>query len=316
MKLRNRGLIFDLSEFEPLRNYEFAQAPQLVQMKNRNRIYFSARKFLPGDKLPMTVPLFVDFDADFKEIIGYSENEIISPGELGSFDEHGIFPIHVFRNNGEWLAYLSGWSRRISVPVETSIGLAKSWDDGVSFQRVGNGPVLSASINEPFLVGDPYVLAREHSYFMFYIAGKRWLNNPTIPILERVYKIRMAISDDGINWSRQNSDIITNVIDENECQALPSVTPHNGRYLMSFCFRNAFDFRTNPIHSYRIGFAFSENLYEWKRDDSLFEIDGHPSNWDIQMKCYPNINIYEGKVLLLYNGNNFGRKGFGIAIEE
>jgi hypothetical protein len=31
------------------------------------------------------------------------------------------------------------------------------------------------------------------------------------------------------------------------------------------------------------------------------------------MHCYPHVFEMDGKVLLLYNGNQFGRFGFGVA---
>jgi hypothetical protein len=34
------------------------------------------------------------------------------------------------------------------------------------------------------------------------------------------------------------------------------------------------------------------------------------------MLCYPNLFECDGRTYLLYNGNEFGRHGFGIAILE
>ena len=62
--------------------------------------------------------------------------------------------------------------------VETSIGLAVSNDNGLTFKRIGDGPVLTSSPSEPFLVGDPFVLNINGLYHMWYIYGLRWINNP------------------------------------------------------------------------------------------------------------------------------------------
>jgi hypothetical protein len=39
-------------------------------------------------------------------------------------------------------------------------------------------------------------------------------------------------------------------------------------------------------------------------------------DWDSDMLCYPNAFACDGRVYLLYNGNAFGRHGFGAAILE
>ena len=39
-------------------------------------------------------------------------------------------------------------------------------------------------------------------------------------------------------------------------------------------------------------------------------------DWDSDMLCYPHAFEYRGNVYLLYNGNEFGRHGFGLAILE
>ena len=60
----------------------------------------------------------------------------------------GIFPYKCFKNMKiKIYAYLSGWSRRVSVSVETGIGLTMSYDNGKHL-RMGNGPVLTSSLSE------------------------------------------------------------------------------------------------------------------------------------------------------------------------
>src|SRR5690606_42009093 len=57
---------------------------------------------------------------------------------LGCFDEHGIFPMNVLRHRDIVYGYTCGWSRRVSVSVDTAIGLAVSHDEGLTFQRIGD----------------------------------------------------------------------------------------------------------------------------------------------------------------------------------
>ena len=90
----------------------------------------------------------------------------------------------------------------------------------------------------------------------------------------------------------------------------------DGRYHMFFCYRQSFDFRQNRDRGYRIGHAWSDDLVNWTREDEDPLLDVTPGDWDADMLCYPHAFECDGKVYLLYNGNEFGRYGFGLAVLE
>ena len=68
---------------------------------------------------------------------------------------------------------------------------------------------MAASLNEPFLVGDPFVSRFEDLFHMFYIYGLRWIKKDEKGEAERVYKIAHAVSDDGREWVRDGLPIIS-----------------------------------------------------------------------------------------------------------
>jgi hypothetical protein len=312
MKWERLGLVFNPSEYKlPGSASDFAQSPQALVLSDRIRVFFSTREIDSTGKYLSQVA-FVDFDYDWR-IVQVSKNFVIELGELGCFDEHGIFPLNVVSSGGMVFGYIGGWTRRVSVSVDGAIGLAVSRDDGVSFTRLGNGPILGASLHEPFLVGDPFVKQIDGLYYMWYIFGTRWIDGPTGS--ERVYKIGLATSNDGRIWRRTDDGVqlITDRLGADECQALPTVAKLNGRYLMVFCFREALDFRANSENSYRLGCAFSDDLLTWTRSDSELNFDRSPIGWDSEMLCYPHLVQFDDSTYMLYNGNQFGRGGFGVA---
>ena len=85
---------------------------------------------------------------------------------------------------------------------------------------------------------------------------------------------------------------------------------------MFFCYRQSFDFRTNPERGYRIGHAYSDDLRDWTRDDEDPRLEVSPGEWDADMQCYPHVFESDGTISMLYNGNEFGRWGFGLAVLE
>lgn len=315
MKWRKLGNIFDPTAhgLEGFDCHDFAQSPQTLVFDDFVRIYFSTRKS-DSEGMFLSHIRFVDFSKDFSRIINHSTEEVIPLGDLGTFDEHGIFPINPIKYENRILAYSCGWSRRVSVSVETSTGISESFDGGKTFQKLGLGPVLSSSLYEPMLVGDSFVQHYNGEFHMWYIFGKEWLYPSNHEPPARVYKIAHAVSKNGIDWTKEEGrQIIEDIIDVNECQALPSVIKIGNRYHMYFCFRHATDFRDNPKRGYRLGYAYSDDLKNWIRKDDLKGIDVSTNDWDSDMMCYPHIFSVDKKVYLLYNGNKFGKFGFGLA---
>jgi len=316
MVWKKLGRIFDPTQHAlPNHCVEYAQSPQVLIFDDFLRIYFSAREKDQSGKYLSHIA-YIDMDKNLQKISHISDHTVIALGGLGCFDEHGIFPMNVLRNQGQIFAYTCGWSRRVSVSIETSIGFARSEDNGSTFQKLGPGPILTASLNEPLLVGDPFVQIYGGVFHMWYIYGTRWFHHPEEPSAARVYKIGHATSLDGISWQKEGIQIIADKLNADECQALPSVIHFEGRYHLFFCYREAVDFRKNSARSYKIGYAYSYDLMQWTRNDDSVGISLSESGWDSEMMCYPHVFKVDDNIYLLYNGNDFGRYGFGLAVLE
>jgi hypothetical protein len=314
MKWLKLGKIFDPTQHVlPNQCVEFAQSPQTLVLKDRVRVYFSTRVRDSIGKYLSHVA-FVDFDRNMKDILAVSQDTVIELGGLGCFDEHGIFPINVLRDGDRVLAYTTGWNRKVSVSADASIGLAISHNNGLTFEKYGKGPVLTASLHEPFLIGDAFVAKYGGVFHMWYIFGLRWKKATEADPPDRVYKIAHATSQNGIHWIRDGRQIVTDKLNADECQALPTVFERGGIYHMYFCYRQAHGFRQHSNHAYRLGYACSSDLVNWTRDDDQAGIDVSDEGWDAQMQCYPHTFTLGGRTYMLYNGNEFGRTGFGLAI--
>lgn len=182
------GKIFDPRDFQlPLRCVEFAQAPQALVLEDRVRVYFSSRSVdSPGNFISHIC--FVDFSLDWRSIIAVSEEQVVPNGELGTFDEHGTFPMNILATEDVVYGFTTGWSRRVSVSVDTAIGLVVSKDGGNSFKKLGPGPILGPTKTEPFLVADGCVVRDTGAFHMWYIFGSHWIAGARDGVPERVYK--------------------------------------------------------------------------------------------------------------------------------
>jgi sucrose-6-phosphate hydrolase SacC (GH32 family) len=230
---------------------------------------------------------------------------------LGEFDEFGTYPVSVIAHDNVVSAYYAGWTRCASVPFNVAIGAAVSRDGGKTFTKIGNGPVLSYSPDEPFVLSGPKIRRFNDQWQLFYIAGRKWKR--VDGRAEPVYKIRMATSDDGIHWTKLNKDLIESRVEDDEAQASPDVFYANGRYHMFFCYRYSSHYRGKD-YGYRIGYASSANLIDWSRDDSKAGIDVSDQGWDAEMVSYPHVFELDGRTYMAYLGDQVGRYGFGLAV--
>lgn len=125
----------------------------------------------------------------------------------------------------------------------------------------------------------------------------------------------MAFSSDGISWTKLNRDLIPVRIEADECQASPDVFFDGSKYHMFFCYRRSLNYR-GKAGGYRIGYAVSDNLSNWQRNDERVGIDVSEDGWDSEMISYPHVFELDGKVYMFYLGNAVGRFGFGAALLE
>jgi hypothetical protein len=290
---------------------EFAQAPSVLIFDKFIRVYFSCRPLPDANGQYVSYSAYVDFNKDnLFEIINIANQPILQLGQRGTFDEFGTYPTSVIRDGKDIIAYYGGWTRCESVPFNVAIGIAKSEDNGEIFTKLGAGPVISYSIDEPFILSGPKIRKFNNTWYLFYIAGRKWIDNNGKP--EPVYKIRMATSIDGINWIKINKDIIESKLEENEAQASPDVFFYENKYHMFFCYRYSLNFRGKE-KGYRIGYASSLDLINWVRDDSKAGIGISEEGWDSEMISYPHVFELNNKLYMYYLGNGVGRFGFGLA---
>lgn len=294
--------------------HEFAQSPSALVGETAVRVYFCTRPKPGLDGQYLSYISYIDLDrCNFPTILRISGQPLLELGKYGTFDEFGTYPVSVIRNSQEIRAYYAGWTRCESVPFNAAIGLAISHDGGETFARLGDGPVLSYTPEEPFLLGSPRVRRFEGGWQLWYVAGREWRMTDGKP--EPVYKIRMATSDDGLNWVKLGRDLITDKLGEHECQACPDVSYRNGRYHMFFSYRDIRNYKGSE-GGYRIGYASSSNMFDWQRNDDLVDIPLSETGWDSEMINYPHVFELDGSSYMLYQGNGMGRAGFGLALLE
>jgi hypothetical protein len=302
-----KGQIFDPAEHRGWAG-SHAQVPTALLCEDRVRIYYADRD---GDGKSFTT--FLDLDrGNLKRVIYFHKTSILPAGQPGTFDDDGMMPSFALRREGLVYLYYSGWNRGLTVPYRNSVGIAVSEDDGKTFRRLYEGPVLERTPQEPYIAVTPTILREGGLWRMWYISGVRWVN--IAGRYEPIYVIKYASSADGVSWNRPNHQCIAQS-HEHEAFSHPSVIKDGSRYRMWFCARHSLEYRDGP-GSYRIGYAESPDGITWTRMDSVAGLDVAAEGWDSTMTCYPFVQLIDGQFVMFYNGNGFGRTGFGHAILE
>jgi hypothetical protein len=312
-KWHKLGQLFDpRTHLETTWMHEFAQSPSALVLEDRIRVVFCARPKPGPDGMYVSYLASLDLDRnDPRRVIRLCSEPLMSLGARGCFDEFGTNPVSVISDGDQVRAYYAGWTRCESVPFNGAIGVAVSDDSAETFERLGPGPVLSYSPDEPFLLGSPRIRRFSGRWVLWYVSGKQWVTIAGAKP-EPVYKIRMATSLDGIEWTKHGRDLIEDRLGPNECQACPDVLWHADRFHMFFSYRNSHDYKAGA-GGYRIGYAWSDDMLTWHRADAIAGMDVSPAGWDSQMVSYPHVFMLDGSCYMLYQGNEMGRTGFGIA---
>ncbi|MDA3791303.1 MAG: hypothetical protein PF503_22745 [Desulfobacula sp.] len=267
---------------------------------DKYRIYFSSRD---SENHVYISSLELDIK-DPQNILTLSENYILGPGPLGFFDDNGVYPGSIVKHENKLLMYYAGRHNGQSPLFYMSIGMAQSNDNGKSFQRLFNAPVMSRSEFDPWIVSTPEVMKKDGRWQMWYLSGFRW--ECTSQGVTSYYDIKYASSEDGIHWNRDGTVCIplqgreTNISN-------PSVVYNQGDYNMWYS--------SVSKGRYRIGFAQSPDGRNWQRKDKEAGIDFSDHGWDSQGMAYPNVFVHKGRTMMLYSGNEFGKEGFGLAVK-
>jgi hypothetical protein len=83
---------------------------------------------------------------------------------------------------------------------------------------------------------------------------------------------------------------------------------------MYYSKRSLENFRTQSKNSYKAGYAESTDGIKWIRKDYLLNIPLSEEGWDSEMIAYPYLIKIKGRWVMFYNGNSFGKTGFGYAV--
>lgn len=271
------------------------------------RVYFSTRD-AQGHSRPGWLALRIG--PDFQPVIlEVGTTPLLDLGDRGMYDDAGVMPTCLMQQGQRTYLFYNGWTLGKKVPFFSFNGIAFS-DDGQHFTKCSPGPAaIWRDAVDPISTFAPFVLKANDHWKMWYVSCLRW--EEVAGELLHYYHIRYATSTDGLNWKREGQVAIDFQDEYEYAIARPMVIFEDEIYKMWF------SFRADRNHStYRVGYAESSDGIDWQRTKGQVSLQPSIDGWDSEMVCYPYIFDVHGKRCMLYNGNGYGRTGFGLAVLE
>lgn len=301
-----KGLIYNVNgQLEW--NKSHAQVPVVDVLSDRIRVYYATRNAEGKSNIS-----FIEVEKENPQKIIYENaNPLFHFGNPGTFDDSGIMPSCIITVENKKYLYYIGWTTRQTVPYQNAIGLAISEDGGKTFAKISEGPIISVNHIEPYFSGTSFVMVDKNLFKMWYLSCVKWEIYEGKP--EPIYNIKYAESLDGIHW-KQTGKVAIQLNEDEGGLVSASVIREGNAYKMWFGKRKKSDYRNNLENTYRIGYAESIDGIHWERKDNNSGIDIAAEGWDSEMISYPYVFKNNNELVLFYNGNGFGKTGFGYAV--
>lgn len=300
-KWKKHGLIFD-DAMLPSWAKNSALTPTPIQISDEVvRVYCGFR-----DEDGVSRIGYVDLSAkNLTEVIAVSQKPALDIGRAGCFDDNGVILGDVIKDDdGNYRMYYVGFQLAKNVKFLAFTGLAIS-RDGEVFDRVSEVPILDRADGASTIRAIHSVIKDGNGWRAWYAVGDDWqdINGIDYP----KYNIWYTSSEDGINFSEQGTLCVDVEGDEYRI-GRPSVYELETGYMMLYTKGGIGGVDYFP------GVAFSSDGIKWLRDDNKLQLSlGSEMDFDSKHLCYPRLFKINGKSWIVYNGNNMGQEGFGLA---
>lgn len=281
-----------------------AMLPTPIHMHDRLRVYVTCRDPNGVGRIG-----YVDLDPDDPtHVLRYSPSPVFDIGAPGAFDDNGVAASSVIRlPDSRLLMYYVGFELCHHIRYRLLAGLAISEDGGDTFHRASRVPILERSDEERHFRCGPFVQHDGDRFQMWYVAGSEWtqVGDKALP----VYDIRYIESPDGLHWPMKGQSI------------LRITEPNEHGFGRPWLHRRAplapslhFSVRRRSTGQYRLALATISDNGTWERHDDELNLGVSEFGFDDRAIMYSALVECSGRTYCFYNGNDFGRAGFGVAL--
>lgn len=266
---------------------------------NVYRVFFSGR-----DESNRSSVGAVDIDLLEFRVVKEHYLPFFEHGPEGSFFADGVSIGNCYQVKGARYMLFMGWQNPENGHWRGDIGRLIVTSD-LALELEGSEPFMGSDETDPISLSYPWVQPSAESGFnMWYGSTLAWDAGNG----EMLHVIHHASSHDGHHWHRTGLAV---PFELGRAQAFSRPTVIQNK---EGDFEMWFSYRSGSGEMYRIGYATSENGVNWKLDLDNAGIAVSTAGWDSEMIEYPFVFDHEGSRYMLYNGNGYGKTGFGLAV--
>ena len=265
------------------------------------RIYFSGR-----DASNRSSVGAVDIDIISRKIVKEHPKPFFEHGDENSFYADGVSIGNCYQVDGKCYMLFMGWQSSGKTHWRGDIGRLEVNPD-LTLKLDNELPFMTMDDVDHISLSYPWVMKfGESDYRMWYGSTITWDAGNR----EMLHVINSASSVDGHYWHREGLAV---PFELGKAQAFsrPTVIENKEQgYDMWF------SYRSGSGEKYRIGYAHSVDGNQWFLRLDQANIDVSSSGWDSEMIEYPFVFDHKGYRYMLYNGNEHGKTGFGLAVMD
>lgn len=262
------------------------------------RVFYSGR-----DETNRSSVGAVDIDIVRREVVTEHHHPFFEHGPAGSFFADGVSIGNCYEAGGVRYMLFMGWQAPAGGHWRGDIGRLVVNPD-LTLRLDGAEPFMGSDATDPISLSYPWVLRSASGFDMWYGSTRAWDAGNG----EMLHTLRHARSDDGHRWTRTGVEV-PHALGHAQAFSRPTVVRNGGGDLEMW-----FSYRSGSGESYRIGYARSEDGMHWTLDLDGAGIAISDQGWDADMLEYPFVFDHLGQRYMLYNGNGYGRTGFGLAV--
>jgi hypothetical protein len=263
------------------------------------RVFFSGRDINNRSSVGA-----VDIDLRTLSIINEYHFPFFEYGSAGSFFADGVSIGNCYEVNGTRYMLFMGWQNAAGEHWRGEIGRLIITPE-VTLELESSTPFMGRDETDPISLSYPWVHSNVVNGFdMWYGSTVTWDAGNG----EMLHVINHATSEDGHVWRRSGLAVPYGLGSAQAFSRPTVVRNDDGGCEMWFSYRDG------SGQKYRIGYASQEPGEAWNLRLSEAGITVSENGWDSEMIEYPFVFDHEGSRYMLYNGNGYGKTGFGLAV--
>jgi hypothetical protein len=265
------------------------------------RVFYSGR----DDRQRSSVGA-VDIDIGKRQVVREHFAPMFEHGPEDSFYADGVSIGNCYAtSSGRYILFM-GWQNPPDAHWRGEVGRLRV-DRDLQLTLDGNRAFMPLNADDPISLSYPWVLqdGPGDACRMWYGSTIVWDGGNG----EMVHVIRQASSVDGNHWRREGL-AVPYAMGSAQAFSRPTVAKDAQGYHMWF------SYRSGTGQTYRIGYASSGNGTDWTLRLEDAGIGVSEEGWDADMIEYPFVFEHRGSRYMLYNGNAYGKSGFGLAVQD